>query len=73
MSPDLDTDKKEIGRASLMPDFFAVTDRGGEAPCPAPAADRKIKLARPMPELDRIQRVAAASTNARPPSSTRSR
>lgn len=54
---------KEIASASLMPDFFAVRIDEEGLYDKLQELIRKLKLPQPMPQLDRIKQVAAASAD----------
>jgi hypothetical protein len=54
---------KDIARASLMPDFFAVRIEEEGLFADLQQVIGKIKLATPLPQLERIKRIVAASSS----------
>jgi hypothetical protein len=62
MSTDFQT-IKEIARASLMPDFFGVRIQEEGLFPQLQQLIAKIRLPKPVPQLQRIQQIAAASTD----------
>jgi hypothetical protein len=54
---------REIASASLLPDFFAVRIEEEELFDTFKEMVAKIKLPKPLPQLDSIQRLLAAATD----------